>query len=170
MKGSVPAPPLPLSLERVGCNIHVYRFFLNYHLFQGEFCKPLYVTHHGIARNPPVRGAGRAGCPAPQPGAQPGPRGQERNRAMPSGCAAARPAMPAPPARGLPLPDRADASGLGPPLHRSPRICPHRGSAGSRQPQPCCDGRAGSWRGGRERCLGGGDGPLSIQLQRDRPG
>lgn len=58
----------------------------------------------------------------------------------PSSCAAGPPRHP-PPARGLPLPVRAAASGLSPFPHPSPRTCPRPGGAESRQPRPCGGGK-----------------------------
>lgn len=140
----MPAPRLPLSLERVGC-LYIRASFY-YHIFQGECCKPLLHDPH-----PHVPGTRRTAARA-----QPGPREQVESRAA-LRLRRRPPAMP-PPARGLPLPVRAAASGLGLLPRRSPRTCQRRGGAGSRQPRPCGGGSAGSWRGGRvggrERCLG----------------
>lgn len=75
-------------------------------------------------------------------------RGQERPSA-PLGLRR-RPAPPSPPARELPLPVRAAASGLWPLPHRSPCTCPRRDGPENRQPQPCSsEERADHPHGGR---------------------
>lgn len=86
----------------------------------------------------------------PPPGTM---RRRVRSRERRSAKTRRRSAPAAPPARGLPLPVRAAASGLSPLPYRSPRICPRRGGAESRQPRPCGGGQRLELQR-QERCPG----------------